>query len=166
LTLQGNDGGRLDGRTMEFGQPLNSNAVLIQRGTAIQGNGPDGKSGGGLQWTSRYGVVGLNALGLKDVVPDGMNEMGLAGGLLSFAGCARFQNLPPGQATIILESDGKIVKVPRSLSVVIDSVQGSVVQGSNVWKAKTDNPGYVEDESVLQASEPLIGVLSADDKTL
>ncbi|CAK6698099.1 hypothetical protein IFHNHDMJ_02362 [Synechococcus sp. CBW1107] len=70
------------------------------------------------------------------------------------------------EATIILESDGKIVKVPRSLSVVIDSVQGSVVQGSNVWKAKTDNPGYVEDESVLQASEPLIGVLSADDKTL
>ena len=46
FTLQGNDGGRLYGRTMEFGQPLNSNAVLIQRGTALQGNGPDGKLGG------------------------------------------------------------------------------------------------------------------------
>ena len=82
FVLRGSDGGRVYARTMEFGQPLNSQAVLIQRGTPLRGNGPDGGQGNGLAWTSRYAVVGLNALGLKDVVPDGMNEKGLAGGLM------------------------------------------------------------------------------------
>jgi len=97
FVLQGSDGGRVYGRTMEFGQPLNSQAVLIQRGTPLRGNGPDGKIGNGLAWSSRYAVVGLNALGLKDIVPDGMNEKGLAGGLLYFAGYAKFQAVPAGQ---------------------------------------------------------------------
>ncbi|NCY14337.1 MAG: choloylglycine hydrolase, partial [Synechococcaceae bacterium WB8_1A_041] len=39
---------------MEFGMPLNSQPVLIQRGTPLRGNGPDGKIGNGLAWTSRY----------------------------------------------------------------------------------------------------------------
>ena len=69
FVLKGSDGGRVYGRTMEFGQPLNSQAVLIQRGTPLRGNGPDGKIGNGLAWTSRYAVVGLNALGLKDMFP-------------------------------------------------------------------------------------------------
>jgi choloylglycine hydrolase len=80
FVLKGSDGGRVDGRTMEFGQPLNSQAVLIQRGTPLRGNGPDGKIG--------------NGLGLTDIVPDGMNEKGLAGGLLYFAGYAKFQAVP------------------------------------------------------------------------
>ena len=79
FVLKGSDGGRVYGRSMEFGQPLNSQAVLIQRGTSLRGNGPDGKIGNGLVWTSRYAVVGLNALGVKDIIPDGMNEKGLAG---------------------------------------------------------------------------------------
>ena len=45
FTLRGNDGGRVYGRTMEFAQPLNSEAVLIQRGTLIKGAGPSGKEG-------------------------------------------------------------------------------------------------------------------------
>jgi choloylglycine hydrolase len=99
FVLKGTDGGRVYARTMEFGAPLNSQAVLIQRGTPLRGNGPDGKLGNGLAWTSRYAVVGLNALGLKDVVPDGMNEKGLAGGLLYFAGYAKFQAVSPGSPT-------------------------------------------------------------------
>ncbi|MCP4381628.1 MAG: hypothetical protein GY798_09475 [Hyphomicrobiales bacterium] len=70
------------------------------------------------------------------------------------------------ETTIILESDDEIVEVPRVLSIVIESVHGSVVQGARTWKAETDNPGYVEEESVLEASEPFIGALSADGKTL
>ncbi|MCP4381638.1 MAG: hypothetical protein GY798_09530 [Hyphomicrobiales bacterium] len=66
------------------------------------------------------------------------------------------------EATIILESDDEIVEVPRVLSIVIESVHGSVVQGARTWKAETENPGYVEEESVLEASEPFIGALSAD----
>jgi len=40
FTLKGNDGGHVYGSTMEWGQPLNSAAVLIQRGTSLKGNGP------------------------------------------------------------------------------------------------------------------------------
>ena len=92
--LQGNDGGRVYGRTMEFAKPLNSDAVLIQRGTALQGAGPSGQSGTGLAWTSRYAVVGMNAVGVDDLVVDGMNERGMAGGLLYFDGYAQFQEVP------------------------------------------------------------------------
>jgi hypothetical protein len=70
------------------------------------------------------------------------------------------------ETTIILESDDEIVEVPRTLTIVIESVHGSVVQGTRTWKAVTPNPGYVEDESVLDASEPFIGALSSDGKTL
>jgi choloylglycine hydrolase len=49
-----------------------------------------------MAWTGRYAVVGLNVLGLKDIVPDGVNEKGLAAGLLYFAGYAKFQAVPSG----------------------------------------------------------------------
>ena len=83
---------------MEFAKPLNSGAVLIQRGTSLQGAGPSGQSGTGLAWTSRYAVVGMNAVGVDDMVVDGMNERGMAGGLLYFDGYAQFQEVPAGEA--------------------------------------------------------------------
>jgi choloylglycine hydrolase len=136
FVLKGSDGGRVYGRTMEFGQPLNSQAVLIQRGTHLHGNGPDGGIGNGLKWTSRYAVVGLNALGLKDVVPDGMNEKGLAGGLLYFAGYAQFQSVSPGQIkqsinsaqllTYVLSNFATIEEVKRGLPQVL--VNGAAIK--------------------------------------
>jgi choloylglycine hydrolase len=129
FVLNGSDGGRVYGRTMEFGQPLGSEAVLIQRGTPLRGNGPNGGVGNGLAWNSRYAVVGLNALGLKDVLPDGMNEKGLAGGLLYFSGYAQFQSVPPGQAkrsinsaqllTYVLTNFATIEEVKRGLPQVL-----------------------------------------------
>jgi choloylglycine hydrolase len=136
FVLKGTDGGRVYARTMEFGAPLNSQAVLIQRGTPLRGNGPDGKLGNGLAWTSRYAVVGLNALGLKDVVPDGMNEKGLAGGLLYFAGYAKFQAVSQGQTqrsinsaqllTYVLTNFATVDEVKRGLPKIL--VNGASVQ--------------------------------------
>jgi choloylglycine hydrolase len=136
FVLNGSDGGRIYGRTMEFGQPLGSEAVLIQRGTPLRGNGPDGGVGNGLAWNSRYAVVGLNALGLKDVLPDGMNEKGLAGGLLYFSGYAQFQSVPPGQAkqsinsaqllTYVLTNFATIEEVKRGLPQVV--VNGAAIK--------------------------------------
>ena len=94
--LSGTDGGHVYGRSMEFGQPFNSQGILIQRGTAMEGVGPDGKPGSGLKWTTKYAVVGLNVLG-QTMVVDGINEKGLAGGLLNFVGYAQYQNVPAGQ---------------------------------------------------------------------
>ncbi len=136
FVLKGSDGGRVYARTMEFGQPLNSQAVLIQRGTPLRGNGPDGQIGNGLAWISRYAVVGLNALGQKDILPDGMNEKGLAGGLLYFAGYAKFQAVPQGQSqrsinsaqllTYVLTNFASVDEVKRGLPKIL--VNGAKVQ--------------------------------------
>ena len=134
--LQANDGGRVYGRTMEFAKPLNSDAVLIQRGTALEGAGPSGQSGSGLAWTSRYAVVGMNAVGVDDMVVDGMNERGMAGGLLYFDGYAQFQDVPSGKADrsiaswqlliYVLSNFESIAEVKQALPNIL--VNGSVLQ--------------------------------------
>ena len=136
FTLRGNDGGRVYGRTMEFAKPLNSEAVLIQRGTLIQGAGPSGQEGSGLSWTSRYAVIGLNAVGVNDALVDGMNEKGMAGGLLYFEGYAQFQNVPADQSdrsiaswqllAYVLSNFESVAEVKQSLPSVL--VNGSVLQ--------------------------------------
>src|SRR5579871_5429899 len=77
FVLAARDGARVYGRTMEFGLPLQSQLLVIPRGYALKGAGPDGADGGGLAWTSKYGAAGANGLGLP-VLVDGMNEKGLA----------------------------------------------------------------------------------------
>jgi len=96
LVLNGNDGGRIYGRTMEFGIPLQSQVMQMPRGYANQGIGPDGTAGKGKSWTSKYAVIGANVFGLPFYV-DGMNEAGLAGGLLNAPNSARYQDVPAGQ---------------------------------------------------------------------
>jgi len=84
------------GRTLEFGQSLKSEINIIPRNYAFTGTAPSGKSEG-LQWISRYAVVGANALGIIGAI-DGVNEKGLAGGLFYFPGYAEFQEVSPEQA--------------------------------------------------------------------
>lgn len=66
------------------------------RGYANEGIGPDGTAGKGKRWTSKYAVIGANVFGLPFYV-DGMNEAGLAGGLLNAPNTARYQDVPAGQ---------------------------------------------------------------------
>ena len=85
--LRTSDGGVVYGRTMEFGFQLTSEAIVLPRQFAFTATGPGGKPG--LVWSSKYGAVGLNAFGLP-VLTDGMNEKGLAGGILYFPGYAGY----------------------------------------------------------------------------
>jgi len=96
--LKGNDGGSVYGRTMEFGLPLQSAATLIQRGAKLQGVGPNGIPGSGLNWQTQYAAVGMNALG-QPVLVDGLNEKGLAGGLLNAPNSAVYQKVGAGQSS-------------------------------------------------------------------
>lgn len=81
--MRTSDGAAVYGRTMEFGFHLSSQMTVIPRQFALAATGPDGKIGGGMGWTSKYAAVGLNAFGMP-VLTDGMNEKGLAGGILYF----------------------------------------------------------------------------------
>ncbi|CAN2534866.1 putative+protein+YxeI [Methylocapsa aurea] len=85
--LKSADGSPVYGRTLEFGFPLESEAIVIPRHYAARATGPEGKPGWG--WKSRYAIAGLNAFGLP-VVVDGLNEKGLAGGILYFPGVAGY----------------------------------------------------------------------------
>ncbi|MFG1344475.1 choloylglycine hydrolase family protein [Xanthobacter autotrophicus DSM 431] len=76
------EGGIVYGRTMEFGFRLKSEAIVIPRNLAMTATGPDGKPGA-MTWKTKYAATGLNAFGIP-VLTDGMNEKGLAGGILYF----------------------------------------------------------------------------------
>lgn len=91
FSLTGADGGYVYGRSLEFGVPLKSALVVIPRGYNIQGVGTNSVPGSGLNWQSKYAVVGLNALG-QPIVVDGINEKGMTGGLLNAPNTAVYQN--------------------------------------------------------------------------
>ena len=96
IVLGTSDGGRVYGRTMEFGIPLHSQVMEMPRGYANIGVGPDGTPGKGKSWTSKYAVIGANVFGLPFYV-DGLNEAGLAGGLLNAPNTALYQKVPAKQ---------------------------------------------------------------------
>ncbi len=95
IVLNGTDNGRVYARTMEFGVPLKSAILKTPRGYAFKGVGIDGVAGSGKNWVSKYAVIGANAFGLPLYV-DGINEAGLAGGLLNAPNTAQYQS--PSQA--------------------------------------------------------------------
>lgn len=72
-----------------------------------------------------------------------------------------------GETVIILESQGQIVAAPRIHTIVIEEVDGNLVQGFRTWRSPEDeDPGYVGDVATTDASEPFIGSLSADGDAL
>lgn len=85
--IRTSDSGAVYGRTMEFGFELKSRAMVIPRAHELSSSGPEGKPA--MRWKGKYAAVGLNALGMTALV-DGMNEKGLAGGLLYFPGFAEY----------------------------------------------------------------------------
>jgi choloylglycine hydrolase len=81
------DGTVIQARTLEFGMPLQSEAIFVPRGFARTGSTPDGTPG--MRWTSKYTSVGANGFGLP-VMLNGVNEKGLAVGLFYFPDMAEY----------------------------------------------------------------------------
>ena len=81
---------------MEFGFPLESEALVLPQGTPFVGTTPTGP---GYQWQSRYGIVGLNQNLDRRVVCDGMNEKGLVASLLYLPGFAEYEPFDPKQSS-------------------------------------------------------------------
>lgn len=90
--LVAKDGGVVYGRTMEFGFDVKSDVAVVPAGTEISGSLPDG--GKGIIYTTKYGMVGATAVGLP-VIVDGINDRGLAVGLLYFPGYASYPDATP-----------------------------------------------------------------------
>lgn len=90
------DGGVAVGRTLEFGEPLNSVLAVWPAGSGFTGLTPGGKNG--LSWKSKYGFVGPTAATNNDMVLDGMNDQGLNVGLFYFPGYAQYAEATPENA--------------------------------------------------------------------
>lgn len=89
------DGGVVYARSMEFNIPIKSQLLLFPRGTAFQSALPNGVKGP--SWTTKYGIVGMNAFGAPSVI-DGMNEKGLQVGLFWFPGYCQYPAFDPKKA--------------------------------------------------------------------
>ncbi|MFC4276331.1 linear amide C-N hydrolase [Achromobacter aloeverae] len=87
FTIRTQTKGVIYARTMEFGFPLQSQSMFIPRKQVISATGTDAHPG--TKWTTKYATIGMNAFGLK-CLSDGMNEKGLAGGLLYFPDYASY----------------------------------------------------------------------------
>jgi choloylglycine hydrolase len=94
------DGAVVPGRTLEFGFDLKSEVIVIPKGTRIEGSTPDG--GKGISYTTKYGMLGANAVGMP-VIIDGINDQGLYVGIFYFPSYADYpaatpENRPHGMA--------------------------------------------------------------------
>ncbi len=92
IRLKAKDGAVVYGRTMEFGFPLQSRAIIIPRHFDLQGQSTQGRRG--MAWKTKYAAVGMNAISLDRLV-DGVNEKGLAAGIYYMPGYAGYQTISP-----------------------------------------------------------------------
>ena len=93
--LVAKDGSVVVGRTLEFGQPLDSSIILVPAGHKYTGTTPDGKSG--MAWQVKYPFTGMNFLDQPHII-DGLNAKGLAVGLFYFPGYADYQKFDGAKA--------------------------------------------------------------------
>lgn len=92
IELFADDGSAVNGRTFEFGTPLNLSIKIIPRGYAFLGTLPDDT--GGLTYRVKYGAVG--ATSFDDIaVIDGINEKGLSVAAFYFPSFAQYAPLSP-----------------------------------------------------------------------
>ena len=87
------DGSVAVGRTLEFGQPLDSVLAIWPAGSEFTGLTPTGANG--LKWKSKYGFVGPTAATNYDMLIDGLNDQGLNVGLFYFPGYAQYPEATP-----------------------------------------------------------------------
>jgi choloylglycine hydrolase len=89
ILMQTQNQSAVNGRTVEFGVPLDMNLAVIPRNISFIGKTPLGK---GMVYKSKYAAVGL--YGFDDVVlMDGMNEKGLVAAAFYFSGYASYSKV-------------------------------------------------------------------------
>ena len=134
--LTAKDGGVAVGRTLEFGEPLNSVLAVWPAGSEFTGLTSTGKNG--LKWKAKYGFVGPTAATNYDMLIDGLNDQGLNVGLFYFPGFAQYaeatlensaKGVAPAQVTAwilsnfatvaeVKENIGKIALLPVVLELI------------------------------------------------
>jgi choloylglycine hydrolase len=87
IQVKTKDDSFINGRTVEFGMPLQLNVIVIPRNYSFKGTLPNGASG--LIYQSKYAVVGGNTFDEPAII-DGVNEKGLVAAAFYFPGYAQY----------------------------------------------------------------------------
>ena len=72
--LRAAGGGVAVARTIEFPDLLGARLTVLRRGLTLTSTAPGGP---GRSWRSRFGMAGMDAVGVPQLLTDGMNERGL-----------------------------------------------------------------------------------------
>ncbi|MBF8262880.1 MAG: Linear amide hydrolase [Parachlamydiales bacterium] len=123
-------------RTMEFGMRMDSDLLIIPRGTEFTATAPDAKLG--MRWTAKLGLVGMNQSFGPMIVSDGMNEKGLVVGCLLLPGFSQYEKPDPARANATLAA----WEVPDYLLSTCASVKEARQALSKVIVAEQKVPGY------------------------
>ena len=140
FVLTSGDGSPIYGRTNEFGIDVKSGVSLIPAGyTYIAKTGATSP----MSWTAKHNVIAMNVFGDGDLVVDGMNESGMAGGLLWFPGLAEYaeSRADSGDGEM---APGDFLYWALSNFKMVDEVKKAVETGDvSVIGVKLDALGFV-----------------------
>lgn len=157
--LRAADGSVCVARTMEFPDMLGAKLTVIPRGVTLTSSAPDGD---GASWTTRYGVVGMDAVGVPQLLTDGMNEHGLYAGALYMPGFASYQ-VPGDDATRTLDVLDAVVyalSMCRTVAEVFTAFAELVVWGRENPQINGIPPLHV----VLHDATGASGVIEFEDE--
>ncbi len=91
ITLKSQDGGTVVARTIEWGgSDLRSRYAIVPRGYTQRSYVPGGVKDG-MEFTAKYGYVGLS-VEQEEFVAEGLNEAGLSAGLFYFPGYGGYED--------------------------------------------------------------------------
>ena len=123
ITLTSKDGSHVVARTIEWGgSKLNSQYVVVPRGYTQTALVPGGKFG--MEFTSRYGYVGL-AVEQEQFVAEGLNEAGLSAGLFYFPGYGQYEAYESSQRSSSI-ADLQVVAWILGCCSTVDEVKEAV----------------------------------------
>jgi choloylglycine hydrolase len=129
-----NDSTVIIGRSMEFALDLSSTQILVYpRGEQTVSHTPEGKKG--LVWTSKFGFICLGVtlkeiFGDRQLLDDGMNEMGLSAGGLVFHE-AKCGNISNSNANTTLDSTDLIPWILGNFASVDEAKEA--LSGVHIW---------------------------------
>jgi choloylglycine hydrolase len=125
--LTATDGTVVVGRTMEFPNAMGAKATVLPRGYRGAATVPDG---GGMRWTSTYGVVGMDAFGQPGTMTDGMNEEGLYAALLYMPGFCEYtpaEGRDPARLLSIVDAVAYVLGVSATVEEARGALQAATV---------------------------------------
>lgn len=126
-------------RTMEDPFPMGEAVTVVPKGTKYTGLLPDGAQGGA-KWTAKYGLVGVGVLGLP-VVCDGINEAGLACGVLMYPGYAQYLDYDSKKRTSTITNVEVATWILTNFATVAEVREG--IAKINVVKGADDHAGNI-----------------------